>query len=1313
MKRQALIPQNKVLVTCVLNPFDPLAEGSRVSRLFDPGLPIRAMMTDFVEVDPDAYEIAISLDGALLQTDDRLDICPSAGMSVVFAAVPKGGGGGGKNPLATVLMLAVTIVAIVVSQGALAPYFGAAWGTAAAGGYAGYIAAGIMVVGSLAISALCPPGTADLTGNSADGSKSSTYGWDTEAANISTEGSALPILLGTVRIVPPLIGKYVELSGNKQYLNLLYAIADHAVDSISGIRINNNPISDFSGVATENRLGAINQSPIQYFSDTRNDVAVGAKLSTDWVTRRTSGNTVQGIGVGIVCPRGLYYASDSGGLAATEVQVEIEYQKVGDPSWTRLNVYNIDPVEVAVPYRWSGGYWVNIYGGYPNVAVSKKWIEIDVGSTIAADHTEGERYGPTEWVYVAPSYYGQSGHSYQRGRYEWRWVANSTVVYQPGTLLQDYVTISDAANSAVRRIFYKDGLTAGQYDIRMRYHAAPESSVRYINDTYFEYLQEIVYDDFSLPGTSLLAVRALATDQLSGGLPKIDCLASLLTVPVWTGTAYENKPASNPAWGCYHLLHDPYIGNVPVSQIVYADFLAWATWCDLKGYTCNIYLDQFYSLRKALDMVSIQGRASVVQIGSKWTCIVDKPEDLPVQRFLFTMGNIIKDSFKEEFLSMDDRATAVEVSYFDADLDYSRQTVTIQSDNFNSSGSEIRSTAVVLYGCTDRQQAIQYGKFLLNCNRYLTLTASWDADIDAIACMPGQVVEVCHDVPQWGYSGRIVAATTKTVTLDQPVTIAAGKTYQVSVQHLDDDSRELLTVSNVPGTYSILTLTSAWAKIPAQYAQYAFGEINRISKLMRVLKISRSQDFRYKISALEYVSEVYDDYTEIPAPVQISDLGLRDLNYHETWELGTDGAGQSVINMSWHGEAINGWSIFYRPAGGNWFNAGYSAVNNFKLYGLIPGLTYTICVTKSTPDNGLTATITPQGKSAPPSDITGFIAYQSGNAMCFIWDHIPDIDLWGYEIRVGGTSWETATVIVDGEQKNTASWVPPIAGTYIFRIKAMDESELYSINATSVTITTTLSLANIVKDTDELTKAPQADGTYTNMILCPTDDVIALISGMTDADEPTFTDTTPLLTDFDGEPDLYGEYETVVYDLGAVNNFTLRDDVASDSEILNVTDTMIPTRTDQTNPADTDLSITSNASYKLYFRTSADNVTWSGYQLFTGQVDCYARYFQIKARCEVDTRSTSFKFSKIRSIADVPDVNHFIANQAVAAGGTTITLASLGINIFVDYQVGVTVLGTTALFPVVNKSSNQFTIKLFNTAGAGSSGNVDIQLRGY
>lgn len=935
---KSLIPVNKVLATCVLNPFDPLAEGSRVSKLYDSGLSIRQMMDDIASVDPDGYEVVVSINGSVVE-ENYLDLCPSSGMSVVFAAVPKGGGGGGNKALRAVLTIAVMVAVTVVSYGTLGPAAAGMMGITENIGIlavSSAIAATLNMAASCLINALLPLNTPDLVGTSADTEKSATYGWG-NTSNIQSEGSALPVLFGTVRITPPLIGKYVETIHNSQYLNLLYAIADHSVDSISNILINNNPAEIYSGVTVDTRLGEINQSVIPYFNNTRTDVSVGHKVSTEWSTHRTTGNAVDGLLVGIVCPNGLYYANDNGGLDATSVSLDIEYKKVGDLSWSNAGV----------------------------------------------------------------------------------------------------ITLSNATNSAVRYTKPVSNLPAGQYDVRVKFHAAPGSGVRYSNNTYFEYLEEIVYDDFTYPGTSLLAVRALATDQLSGGMPTITCLAAKSTVPVWTGEAYENKPATNPAWASYHLLHNVYLGNIPHSKIIYSDFLAWANWCDEKGYTVNIYLDQFYSLRKSLDMVSIQGRATVVQVGSKWTCIVDKPEDLPVQRFMFTMGNIIKDSFQEEFLSMDDRATEIEITYFDADLDYSRQTVTIQSNEFDGATDEVRSISIVLYGCTNRNQAIKYGKYLLNRNRYLTLIASWDADVDAIACMPGQVVEISHDVPQWGYSGRIISATSSTVTLDQSVIIEEGNTYQITIQHIDDDSRETLTVTNAAGSHTILNLSSSWAKTPAQYTQYAFGKKDQVTKLMRVLKISRSQEFRYKITALEYVDEIYNDDATISAPESISDLvAVSNLNATEIWKPAVNGAGNTVASLTWQGAALK-WHVFWRINGSlSWNYDGYTTWPSYEVKGLAGNESYDFCVTATGAIlDGKTTTLAYAGVPGVKVDIpAGLTASIVGQQIKLTWDASSDIRVKGYTIKLNGTP-----IAINVQGTSYLYSAALTTGLYNFTLCAVDE----------------------------------------------------------------------------------------------------------------------------------------------------------------------------------------------------------------------------------------------------------------------------------
>jgi len=404
LERKPLISNDQVLVTCVRNPFDPLAPGSRETLLLRPGKTLLEIMGEFQEIS-EGYEIAVSISGALLEGGpERFDLRPSGGMSVVFAAVPQGGGGNsGKNPLQTVLALVVVIVAAVVTYGVGGYVAGGAWawgagayagatGWAAVAGYAAGMA--VAIAGGLLVTSLFPASAAmdSLTSASSDlSSSSATYGWDV-AANPVEEGLPVPVLYGTHRVTPPLIGKYVELDGDNQYLNLLYAVADHQVTAMSGIRINETPVESYSGISMSQRMGTVDQPVIQFFGDTHTDMPVSARLTSasEWITRRTQGNAVQGIGVGILFPNGLCYANDAGGIDAQTVELEIQYRKVGDDNWTALSEYHM--VEVEVPnYRWSAGYYDE----------TGTWIEMEEGSSVITDHMECDPYtpDPAVWSY--------------------------------------------------------------------------------------------------------------------------------------------------------------------------------------------------------------------------------------------------------------------------------------------------------------------------------------------------------------------------------------------------------------------------------------------------------------------------------------------------------------------------------------------------------------------------------------------------------------------------------------------------------------------------------------------------------------------------------------------------------------------------------------------------------------------------------------------------------------------------------------------------------------------------------------------------
>lgn len=93
-----------------------------------------------------------------------------------------------------------------------------------------------------------------------------------------------------------------------------------------------------------------------------------------------------------------------------------------------------------------------------------------------------------------------------------------------------------------------------------------------------------------------------------------------------------------------------------------------------------------------------------------------------------------------------------------------------------------------------------------------------------------------------------------------------------------------------------------------------------------------------------------------------------------------------------------------------------------------------------------------QGKTAPPSSVTGFQAEIVRGQMRLYWEPVSDLDVSSYEIRIG-TAWDDAAVLVSGYAGTSYPWTPNQTGTINLLIKSIDTSGNYSTGATALVYT--------------------------------------------------------------------------------------------------------------------------------------------------------------------------------------------------------------------------------------------------------------------
>ncbi len=251
----------------------------------------------------------------------------SAGDVVVFVPLPQGGGGGGgKNPLRTVLMLAVMVAA---------PYLGAviagAIGVTSTIGVS-LITAGVALVGTTLVNVLLPPPkpAAPSFGRGVP-SPSPTYSLAAQG-NQARLTQPIPVIYGRHRVYPDLAATpWVEYRNNDQYLHQLHCIGQGECD-LEQVRIEDTPIASFEEVETQfvppGGSVTLFQADVVTAPEVAGQELIGANQrdagEDGWVgpfTANPAGTRATEIGIDVVMPRGLYYAREQEHAAAPKLSL--------------------------------------------------------------------------------------------------------------------------------------------------------------------------------------------------------------------------------------------------------------------------------------------------------------------------------------------------------------------------------------------------------------------------------------------------------------------------------------------------------------------------------------------------------------------------------------------------------------------------------------------------------------------------------------------------------------------------------------------------------------------------------------------------------------------------------------------------------------------------------------------------------------------------------------------------------------------------------------------------------------------------------
>lgn len=859
-----------VKVIFVKNPFSPARD--RVIKLSEAAdRPLNFYTEEFTKQLPN-QEAWIQIDGrkvdAVVEDISKLPVKRDS-VIVVMPRVAKGG----KSILGLIAVIALSVVAMgvgnVLAVGGSFFAGGAVWGAAS---YIG--AAAVMFLGNSLVSRFFAP---KIDAGKYGDKEDPTYSWS-GVSTMDGQGNGIAITYGKVKSGGQSIMKFTSNDGNDQYFNWLVAAGEGEL-SISDIKLNSNPVENYESVTLDIRNGTNDQDVIQNFNDTILTKSVAYEIANnEWRTDQLEGNSTEGIIIEVECQNGLYHANDNGSLGTAWVDIRAQYALVGSDDWTtfvqagRYAKNNALGAVVVDSSRRNDKYRVIISSAKDSDGyVIDNQIRVRVGEKIFDGESKTITKGETGTIDI----------------YGFRFDKAKLLSVSKGWYTIEMATsenrISGAKAGNVRRQFRVDYLPAGRYKVRVTVtdRSAKIDSSRDAVRIWWTQISSIIYDDFCYPGVALLGIKAKATDQLSGGQPQLEFIKERATIYAWNPAtqAYEGKAANNPAWAAYDFIHGAErlmdINNhayvyeykgVPKELMLYDQFKQWADNCDRLNLKINLEvttLKDFWTIVNQ-DIAPV-GRGMVVQFGTKFGCIYDHATQ-PVQ--LFTMGNIVQGSFSLSYLSTDERADSIELTYVDAEKEYEKTTLTIYSDDYDTIDIPNQPTQIAMHGITSYEQAYREGKYQLYCNRLLTKTISFKADVEAIGCMVGDVIQVAHDVPQWSISGRVLEALddgSVILPIDPDEITMSADQYALMIRSSKDNTLTTYSLTSLSGAYGEVKAVAVGNKINAEDGDlFSLGKVESVVKPFTVTGITRSKDLEYTITAIEYADGIFDENYTIP-----------------------------------------------------------------------------------------------------------------------------------------------------------------------------------------------------------------------------------------------------------------------------------------------------------------------------------------------------------------------------------------------------------------------------------------------------------------
>lgn len=596
-------------------------------------------------------------------------------------------------------------------------------------------------------------------------------------------------------------------------------------------------------------------------------------------------------------------------------------------------------------------------------------------------------------------------------------------------------------------------------------------------------VNEITYGGSAHPGIAVIAVKALATDQLNG-TPTVTSLVKGKKWWVWDGVSEENpnftfQYTNNPGEFLpgFMLNRNFGLGNdIAANQIDYAAFATLATDCansidDGRGGTMNAWETNYVydSGKKAgdfIDDVLTTCRSSLVPIAGK---ISVKTHKAKTPSHMFSEGSV--SDVKVVWVDETNRPNRINVTFPNEELDYELDTVSVENQSVVD-GNFIEET-VTLLGVTKPARAMRHGQHRLNVAG-LTKTLEFRGALDSVLVSPGDVFWFNHQVLSTNHiSGRVVSSSTGGVVIDRDVVIAPSTVYKIRAIWSLNNTRYMEEVSIMmlgatwPAGSSLVTGAN-WTNQPPKGATYLFGPATDYIETYEVVECPLDPDLTRHVKAIQYDATVFDDD---PGDVPTATDELFD---PRKFPQAVTGVKVVEETRPQRGTIIHTLAVSWKP--NNDFeqcriyarnplddtawefvgegSGGLCQVHDFERDVVIEVSVVPVSPSGNSraPEFGTKARVAVKGRTVQPGSPTALVAENGESGVSLRWAAPDDVDLDCYKIKIGD-NWAGGILVATVPACQTycvLNQAHYASGSQVFLVKAVSKYGVESDVAASV-----------------------------------------------------------------------------------------------------------------------------------------------------------------------------------------------------------------------------------------------------------------------